>query len=120
MRRRNIIDVSVLDDFILECEFDDGSVRYYNMEHRLKPVGLVKDLMDPEYFAKVFVNSDGDLEWPNGADIGAFTIYHDGSATLPSKVASSLLKIMELPTREEMVAALTKVISQDMGLEVKS
>lgn len=76
--RANVIKVFVVRDFTLRCVFDDGSIREYDMKPRLFPIGLIADLLDPEFFAQAHVTEDGDVAWPNGADIGAYTLFHEG------------------------------------------
>ena len=61
------------DDFSLDLQFDDGSVRRFNIKPYLE-YGIFTDLKDKDYFKKVTV-AYGTIQWPNEQDISPETLY---------------------------------------------
>jgi hypothetical protein len=67
-------------NFVLRCEFSDGTIIDYNMADIHRETGpIAKPLKDPSYFAKVFLES-GVPTWPNGYDVCPNEIIRTGSA----------------------------------------
>ena len=60
------------DDFSLDLQFDDGSVRRFNIKPYLE-YGIFTDLKDKDYFKKVTV-AYGTIQWPNEQDISPETL----------------------------------------------
>jgi hypothetical protein len=58
----------------LRLEFSDGAIRIVDLEEKIKNRAVSKDskyrdLLDPEYFASVKLNSEwGTIYWENGID----------------------------------------------------
>jgi hypothetical protein len=64
----HILRATLLDDYSLRLEFNDGAVRDVDLSEELHGE-VFEPLRDPELFSKVEVNPEtGTIEWPNGAD----------------------------------------------------
>lgn len=64
-----------VDTFALRVEFEDGTHQVIDFEPVLGR-GVFAPLADPEYFARVSLDSEiGTLVWPNGADFDPATLH---------------------------------------------
>lgn len=72
-----VVGVAVIGDYRLRLLFDDGTagdVDFSSMEWK----GVFEPLRDPEYFAKVKVDTEAaTVVWPNGADLAPETLYQE-------------------------------------------
>ena len=70
-----VVAVRVIEPYVIEVTFDDGTQRRVDMESLLwKPV--FAPLRDPERFAEVAVDPElGTVVWPNGADLAPEYLY---------------------------------------------
>jgi len=72
-----VVGVAVIADYKLRLLFDDGTagdVDLSSMEWK----GVFAPLRDPEYFAKVKVDTEATtVVWPNGADMAPETLYEE-------------------------------------------
>ena len=72
-----VVGVAVIGDYKLRLLFDDGTagdVDLSSMEWK----GVFTPLRDPEYFAKVKVDTEATtVVWPNGADLAPETLYEE-------------------------------------------
>ncbi len=66
--------VKALPDYRLEITFDDGFSGVLPLAHLIKPGRVTGPLMDPDFFARVFVEM-GVPTWPNGFDIDAINAW---------------------------------------------
>lgn len=62
-----IINIKLLDDFILLLKFHNGESKTINFEPLIGK-GISSQILDKEYFRKVSIDNGGGLEWPNGMD----------------------------------------------------
>lgn len=70
--------VEVVGPYSLHVTFVDGTDATINFEQALWKIyneGKYYPLIDPAYFARVEVNEDGVLTWPNGIDFNPTFIY---------------------------------------------
>lgn len=67
-----------LDNNVLEVEFINGEVRYFDLKPLLR-YPIYQPLQDPSYFGRVFV-SGGIVQWPNEEDISPDLLYLDSRA----------------------------------------
>ena len=73
-------------NFILECEMENGDIYHYDMSFIKKSTGvMIEPLKNEDFLSTVFIEL-GSLSWPNGYEIHANTIERDGQ--LISKAAS--------------------------------
>jgi len=72
-----VVGVAAIGDYKLRLLFDDGTagdVDLSSIEWR----GVFAPLQDPEYFAKVKVDTEATtVTWPNGADLAPETLYEE-------------------------------------------
>ena len=66
--------------------FDDGTVGRADLSFWIVGRnGVFAALQDPEFFARVSVDSDaGTIVWPNGADLDPDVLYEVAHAAVPS------------------------------------
>jgi len=70
-----IVDVTPLEDFLLEITFDQGEIRLFDLKPYLKG-SLFAPLRDKKLFQKVSASEEiRGLTWPNGADLCADMLY---------------------------------------------
>jgi hypothetical protein len=69
------------DDFSLDIQFDDGSVKRFDVSPYLE-YGIFQELKDRDYFKRVKV-AFGTVQWPNEQDISPETLYVE-SVTIKS------------------------------------
>ena len=62
-----IIEIKLLDDYILLLKFNDGEVKIIDFKP-LIGLGISTQLLDKEYFKLVAIDNGGGIEWPNGID----------------------------------------------------
>lgn len=77
-RTARIREVEPLEGFVLRLTFDDGTVRYVDLEAELW--GPVFDPLrdDPQLFRQVRVDEQlGTIVWPNGADLDPDVLHRD-------------------------------------------
>jgi hypothetical protein len=73
-----VIDVKVVEHYVIEVTFTNGTRRRIDLRGRLKNRGPVfQPLHDPQFFAQMTLG-DETVEWPNGADIAPETLYEIG------------------------------------------
>jgi len=74
-----VVGVAVIQPHLMRLLFDDGVVRDVRYVAGESPGSLVRDLDDPEYFAKARVDPDaGTVVWPNGLDLAPEVLHGDG------------------------------------------
>jgi hypothetical protein len=67
-----VTSVAVTDHWRLRLEFADGYSSEVDVSYLRRKPGLFKDLRDPDYFARAFLDEEqGTVAWPNGVDIAA-------------------------------------------------
>ena len=72
---REIIEVKIIKDYIVELVFDDLTKGVVNLRNFLGK-GLFKELLDKRKFRQIKVDAElGTICWPNGADIAPDTLY---------------------------------------------
>ena len=79
-----VIAVRANDDYSLDLEFNNGSVRRFDVKPYLE-YGVFKELKDRSYFKKVKV-AFGTAQWPNEQDISPETMYMESVAVESSFV----------------------------------
>lgn len=62
-----IIAIQVLLDYHIHIRFSDGTEKTIDFLPFIGK-GFTSELLDPDYFAKVEIESGGGLAWPNGYD----------------------------------------------------
>lgn len=70
----SIVSFELVGQHAIKMVFADGKIQEINF----RPVvgyGWMKDLADPEYFAKVHLSEGGNLEWPDGQDFNPEALY---------------------------------------------
>jgi hypothetical protein len=71
----HVLRATLLRDYWLRLEFDDGVVRDVDLSNELHGE-VFEPLRDPAFFAQVTVNPEtGTVEWPNGADFAPEFLY---------------------------------------------
>lgn len=66
----DVTKVTVLNDYNLHLEFDDGSQGDVDISKIVPFRGVFEPLKDKSFFSRVSVNSDiGTICWENGADL---------------------------------------------------
>jgi hypothetical protein len=71
----DVIGVEVSGEYRLRLTFDDGTVGEVDFAGR-EWRGVFEPLRDPEYFARVTVDTEaGTVVWPNGADMAPEPLY---------------------------------------------
>ena len=78
-----VVAVKANNDYSLDLQFDDGSMRRFDVKPYLD-FGIFNELKDRDYFKSVRVGY-GTVQWPNEQDISPETLY------LESTVIESLL-----------------------------
>jgi hypothetical protein len=68
--------VTANDDFSLDLQFNDGSVKRFNVKPYLD-FEVFRELKDLNYFKQVDV-AFGTVQWPNEQDISPETLYLEG------------------------------------------
>jgi len=75
---RLVVKVKAKPGYQLECIFDDGLVKSYDMSFvSKKKATMLIPFKDEKFFKKVFLEM-GTPTWPNGYDICADVLYRDG------------------------------------------
>ena len=75
--------VRVVSPYVLEVSFEDGAVRWVNMEPLLQK-GVFRPLQDPVFFAQVEIDPVlGTVVWPNGADVSPEFLYYGPAGPPP-------------------------------------
>jgi hypothetical protein len=70
-----VTSVAVTDHWHLRLEFADGYSGEVDVSHLRRKPGLFKDLRDPGYFARAFLDEEqGTVAWPNGLDVAAHVL----------------------------------------------
>ena len=75
---KKVIAVTANDDFSLDLEFDDGSVKRFDARPYLD-YEIFRELKDYSYFKQVRV-AFGTVQWPHEQDISPETLYLEGVA----------------------------------------
>jgi hypothetical protein len=73
-----VIAVTANDDFSLDLEFNDGSVKRFDAKPYLD-YEFFRELKDQNYFKQVRL-AFGTVQWPHEQDIGPETLYLEGVA----------------------------------------
>jgi hypothetical protein len=74
----SVVGVAVIEPHLMRLLFDDGVVRDVRYVPNESSVNLIRELDDPEYFAKVCVDADGGtVVWPNGLDLAPEVLHGD-------------------------------------------
>ena len=72
-----VVGVAVIGDYQLRLLFDDGTAGDVDLSSMVWK-GVFAPLRDPEYFAKVKVDTEATtVVWPNGADLAPETLYEE-------------------------------------------
>src|SRR5690349_17981436 len=72
----DIVEVAHLGGHRLRLRFDDGVEGEVDLSNRLQFRGLLAQLKDPEYFARVRVHPEfGTISWPNDVDLDPVVLY---------------------------------------------
>ncbi len=80
----DVCDVEVLGHYRLRLTFSDGLVGDVDLSHLSEKDGVFAPLRDPEYFARVRVDTEiGTITWPNGADLAPEVLYERAAARPP-------------------------------------
>lgn len=67
-----VTSVAVTDHWRLQLEFADGYSGEADVSYLRRKPGLLKDLKDPDYFARAYLDEEqGTVAWPNGMDVAA-------------------------------------------------
>jgi hypothetical protein len=70
-----VTSVSVTGHWCLRLEFADGYSGDVDVSYLKRKPGLFKELRDPDYFARAFLDEEqGTVAWPNGLDVAAHTL----------------------------------------------
>lgn len=70
-----VTSVAVTGHWRLWLVFADGYVGEVDVSHLRRKPGLFKDLRDPDYFARAFLDEEqGTVTWPNGVDVAAHVL----------------------------------------------
>jgi len=73
----DIVEVEVLEAYVLRVAFDDGEVREVDLSGQLDGA-VFEPLRDPAEFARVTVDGEtGTVVWPTGADLDPIVIYEN-------------------------------------------
>jgi hypothetical protein len=75
---KKVVAVRANDDYSLDLEFNDGSVKRFDVRPYLD-YEVFKELKDLSYFSRVKV-AFGTVQWPNEQDISPETLYMEGVA----------------------------------------
>lgn len=78
MKMHKVVAAKANDDFSLNIEFDDGSVKRFDVRPYLE-YGIFQELKDRDYFKRVKV-AFGTVQWPNEQDISPETLYLESVA----------------------------------------
>ena len=73
-----VIAVTANNDFSLDLEFNDGSVKRFDVEPYLD-YEVFRELKDLDYFKQVRI-AFGTVQWPHEQDISPETLYLEGVA----------------------------------------
>jgi hypothetical protein len=78
----DVTHVEVCGDHRLRLTFDDGTTGEVDFAGR-EWQGVFEPLRDPDYFARVAVNTEsGTVTWPNGADMAPEPLYAEACQNL--------------------------------------
>ena len=80
----HIVKAEYIKDYIIELQFNDGSVKKVNLETYTKKGGVFSKLKGKEYFKKFFIDLNT-LCWPNGADIAPERLYEINEEVLSER-----------------------------------
>jgi hypothetical protein len=70
-----VTNVAVTAHWRLQLEFADGYSGEVDVSHLRRKPGLFKDLRNPDYFARAYLDEEqGTVAWPNGVDIAAHVL----------------------------------------------
>ncbi|MCL2048766.1 MAG: DUF2442 domain-containing protein [Defluviitaleaceae bacterium] len=69
----NLVNVTVLSNYLLELEYDNNEKKVYDFKPNLSH-SFFKELENAALFKNVFVNN-GELEWRTGQDFCPHTLY---------------------------------------------
>jgi hypothetical protein len=70
-----VTSVEVTHHWRLRLEFSDGYSGEVDVSYLRRKPGLFKDLSDPDYFARAFLDEEqGTVAWPNGMDVAAHVL----------------------------------------------
>lgn len=70
-----VTSVEITHHWHLRLEFSDGYSGEVDVSYLRRKPGLFKDLRDPDYFARAFLDEEqGTVAWPNGMDVAAHVL----------------------------------------------
>ena len=75
MLRPTAIEVSPLDNYLLNIKFDNGEIRIFDVKPYIKG-NWYSELRDVNYFNSVKTNGFS-VEWPNGQDLCPDDLYYN-------------------------------------------
>lgn len=84
MKIPRVTELRVLDAYVLEVVFADGTKRSVALGDELND-GILAPLKDPALFAQAFIDGVG-VGWPNGASFSPEFLYND--AKIPARQSS--------------------------------
>ena len=80
MLRPTAIQVTPLDNYILQIVFDNGEIKLFDVKPYIKGEWY-NELADPAYFHSVSVNGYS-VEWSNGQDLCPDELYYNSVACI--------------------------------------
>lgn len=77
LHEHRIVSVKPMDDYIVECRFEDGTLRTYDMKSFAERYPFYKKVVsDPDYFNRVSVILGGDaIAWDDMRDLSSEGIF---------------------------------------------
>jgi len=63
----SVVKLKVLDNYRIQLTFDSGEEKIIDFKPFIGK-GFSAELLNPEYFSKVEIESGGGITWPNGYD----------------------------------------------------
>ncbi len=76
----SVVDVKPLDNYILQLEFDNSEIKYFDMKSYLEH-GIFSELKEKKIFEEVKIFYDT-INWSNGADLCPETLYQKSTFSL--------------------------------------
>jgi Protein of unknown function (DUF2442) len=97
-----VTSVAVTDHWRLHLEFADGYSGDLDVSYLRRKPGLFKDLRDPDYFARAFLDEEqGTVAWPNGVDVAAPAGPYGPAGETPGVVpGGSIVAFVGRPVRQ--------------------
>ena len=71
-----MVAVRALENLRLWLRFEDGSEGTIDLANKVRFIGLLRNLREPEYFRRARVNPEsGTVEWPGAVDLDPDQLY---------------------------------------------